>query len=62
MHNSTNTAFVALQDKWDPQRVFEPELWSRVAAGQGYALKPKCQLDRSCYCEVGCTEAKSCCC
>jgi hypothetical protein len=41
-----------LQDKYDPQRVYEPELWSRVAAGQGYALKPKCQLDRSCYCEV----------
>jgi hypothetical protein len=42
-----------LQDKFDPERVFEPELWSRVAAGEGYALKPKCQLDRSCYCQVG---------
>mgnify|MGYP001810390667 CR=1 FL=1 len=40
------------QDKYDPERVYEPELWSRLAAGQGYALKPKCQLDRSCYCEV----------
>ncbi|WIA11663.1 hypothetical protein OEZ85_011764 [Tetradesmus obliquus] len=43
---------VAMQDKYDPERVYEPELWSRLAAGQGYALKPKCQLDRSCYCEA----------
>lgn len=42
----------ALQDKHDPERVFEPELWSRVVSGQGYQLKPKCQLDRSCYCEA----------
>lgn len=41
-----------LQDKYDPKRVFEPELWTRSIAGDKYWLKPKCQLDRSCYCEA----------
>lgn len=40
----------ALQDTHDPARVFEPELWARMAAGKSYPLKPRCQLDRSCYC------------
>lgn len=43
---------VAMQDRFDPSRVFEPELWARLAAGEPYQLKPKCILDRSCYCEV----------
>jgi hypothetical protein len=42
----------AMQDKYDPGRVYEPELWTRLAAGEAYKLKPKCILDRSCYCEV----------
>ncbi|KAI8472152.1 MAG: hypothetical protein J3K34DRAFT_415296 [Monoraphidium minutum] len=42
----------AMQDKYDPQRVFEPELFTRAIAGEKYALKPKCQLDRTCYCEA----------
>jgi hypothetical protein len=41
-----------MQDKYDPSRAFEPELWSRLASGEAYKLKPKCILDRSCYCEV----------
>jgi len=41
-----------MQNKYDPDRVFEPQLWARVVAGEGYKLKPKCQLDRSCYCEA----------
>lgn len=41
----------AMQDKYDPERVFEPELWTRAIKGEKYWLKPKCQLDRSCYCE-----------
>lgn len=41
----------AMQDTYDPERVFEPELWRRVVAGEGYSLKPKCVLERSCYCE-----------
>lgn len=36
--------------KYDPEGVYEPELWSRIKAGQGYAFKDKCILDRSCYC------------
>jgi hypothetical protein len=44
-------AMTKMQDKYDPERVFEPQLWARVVAGDGYQLKPKCQLDRSCYCE-----------
>lgn len=43
-------AMRAMQDKYDPERVFEPELFARMAAGAGYAHKPRCQLDRSCYC------------
>lgn len=43
---------VAMQDKYDPERVYEPELWARLVKGEGYQLKPKCQLDRSCYCEA----------
>ncbi|WIA15659.1 hypothetical protein OEZ85_002285 [Tetradesmus obliquus] len=43
---------VAMQDKYDPSRAYEPELWTRLAAGEGYKLKPKCILDRSCYCEA----------
>jgi hypothetical protein len=42
----------AMQDKHDAARVFEPALWHRVAAGKGYQLKPRCALDRSCYCEA----------
>lgn len=42
----------AMQDKYDPQRVFEPELWARAIAGDKYFLSPKCQLNRSCYCEA----------
>lgn len=38
--------------KYDPEAVYEPELWTRVKSGTGYALKPKCILDRSCYCET----------
>lgn len=40
-----------IQNKYDPEKVFEPELWARIVSGQGYAYKPKCILDRSCYCE-----------
>jgi hypothetical protein len=42
----------ALQDAHDPNRVFEPELFARAAAGEGYVLKPKCVLDHSCFCEA----------
>ena len=45
-------ALAAAQDKHDPGRVFEPELWRRMVAGEKYTLKPRCQLDRTCYCEV----------
>lgn len=41
----------AMQDKFDPERVFEPELWRRVVTGESYSYKPQCVLDRSCYCD-----------
>ncbi|KIY99659.1 hypothetical protein MNEG_8299, partial [Monoraphidium neglectum] len=44
--------FQGLQDKYDPARVFEPELWTRAIKGEKYFLKPKCVLNRSCYCEA----------
>jgi hypothetical protein len=43
---------LAMTAKYDPEAVYEPELWTRVKTGTGYALKPKCILDRSCYCET----------
>jgi hypothetical protein len=46
------TVFHTTQDKHDPQRVFEPELWRRIVANEPYSLKPRCQLDRSCYCQA----------
>jgi hypothetical protein len=51
-----------IQAKHDPERVFEPELFGRMARGEGYRLKPKCQLDRSCYCEADehCADGHSC--
>lgn len=30
----------------------QPELWRHAISGDKYWLKPKCQLDRSCYCEA----------
>ncbi|KIY96933.1 hypothetical protein MNEG_11027 [Monoraphidium neglectum] len=42
---------VALQNQYDPARVFEPTLWTVAAGGQSYVLKPKCVLDRSCFCQ-----------
>lgn len=42
---------VEIQNKYDPEKVYEPELWARMVAGEGYVHKPKCILDRSCYCD-----------
>lgn len=42
----------SLQARYDPGRTLEPELWARMVAGGKYWLRPRCQLDRSCYCEV----------
>lgn len=39
-----------MRAKFDPDNVYEPELYRRVASGQSCELKPRCQLDRSCYC------------
>jgi hypothetical protein len=52
----------ALQAKYDPTRAFEPELWRRMVAGEKFFLKPRCQLDRTCYCEedIHCAEGFSC--
>lgn len=51
-----------LQSQYDPDKVFEPELWGKMARGEQYELKPRCILDRSCYCEVDvhCTEGFVC--
>jgi hypothetical protein len=53
---------LAMQDRWDPQRVMEPELFARMARSEGYAHKPKCALDRSCYCDADehCADGFSC--
>jgi hypothetical protein len=55
-------AMTALQEKYDPARVYEPELWTRMMAGEKYFLKKNCQLDRSCYCEADehCAEGFKC--
>lgn len=42
----------AMQAAHDPNRTFEPELWTRMVAGTKYELYPRCVLDRTCYCEV----------
>lgn len=51
-----------MQNKYDPEHVFEPELFARMARGEGYQLKPRCQLDRSCYCEADehCADGHAC--
>ena len=41
----------AQQDKYDPKRVFEPELWTRSIKGEKFWSSPKCTLGRTCYCE-----------
>jgi hypothetical protein len=51
-HPAGFAAMAALQDKHDPERVYEPELWARMLKGDQFFLKPKCALDRSCYCEA----------
>jgi hypothetical protein len=39
-----------LQSKFDPGKVFEPPLFTKVAGQQGYTLYPGCALDFQCYC------------
>lgn len=55
-------ALSKLQDKYDPSRVYEPELWRRMVKDEKYWLKPKCQVERSCYCEedIHCADGFKC--
>jgi hypothetical protein len=39
-----------MQDKHDPQRVFEPELWKSINNPE-YSLYPRCVLKKDCYCQ-----------
>jgi hypothetical protein len=41
---------LGLQAKFDPGRVFEPPLFSKVARQEGFSLYPGCALDYACYC------------
>jgi hypothetical protein len=33
---------LALQDKHDPKRIFEPELWQRIREGKPFEYYPRC--------------------
>lgn len=39
-----------LQQQLDPQRMFQPALWSRMLRGT-QVFTPMCDLLRSCYCD-----------
>jgi hypothetical protein len=51
-----------LQTQHDPSRLFEPRLFSRVAAGDTYKLSPGCSLWQRCYCEqdIHCSRGHKC--
>jgi hypothetical protein len=51
----------AMQDKHDPQRVFEPELWKSINNPE-YSLYPRCVLKKDCYCQedIHCPELHRC--
>jgi hypothetical protein len=51
-----------MQAAHDPAKVFEPELYTRVVNNEGYVLQPRCQLNRSCYCQedIHCAEGFAC--
>eukprot|EP00775_Hariotina_reticulata_P007191 gene7191-7405_t len=53
---------VKLQTQHDPARLFEPRLFSRVAAGDTYKLSPGCSLWQRCYCEqdIHCSRGHKC--
>jgi hypothetical protein len=40
-----------MQDKHDPDRIFEPELWKSINNPE-YALYPRCALYKDCYCQA----------
>ncbi|KAF8060339.1 GULLO1 [Scenedesmus sp. PABB004] len=40
----------ALQARYDPGRLLTPRLFAKVAAGEAYALSPRCALWQACYC------------
>lgn len=40
---------LAVRDRHDPDRVFEPPLMAAVAARAAAPLYPRCALDRACY-------------
>jgi hypothetical protein len=52
----------AMQDKHDPNRTYEPELWSRMLKNEQYVTYPRCILDRTCYCQedIHCAEGFAC--
>jgi hypothetical protein len=40
-----------LQSKYDPQKIFEPHLFTKVVKKQAYSFYPHCSLNKDCYCE-----------
>lgn len=39
------------QAKYDPNKIYEPLLFTKMAKGATYALTPKCALNLECYCQ-----------
>lgn len=51
-----------LQAKYDPSKVFEPPLMSKVVSGAPAAAFPRCALAKACYCSLDehCAEGYKC--
>lgn len=49
-HDSTKSHVSAQQDKYDPEKVYEPNIWAQIKREEPYSYYPGCALAKDCFC------------